>query len=130
MVQSTKTEGLVLDPKPVQPVTCAKHSLTFSLFSLIMAPRHLRGFQIHRNPLTSGHSMVKYPFLLFYDQKKFCFLRDAGSPLQRKKYYHFSLIFLYSCANTASQTSWALLTITKPRGTQLGTQPRNVFPEV
>ena len=62
MVPSTKTEGLVLDPKPVQLVTCAKHSLTFSLFSLITAPHHPWGFQIHRNPLTSGHSMVNILF--------------------------------------------------------------------
>lgn len=63
-------------------------------------------------------SLVGMPWLISFSTRrwsKVSFLRDAGSSLWRKKYYHFSLIFSHSCTNRASQLSKALLTSTKPR---------------
>lgn len=109
-VRPTKTGDQVMEPRLVQLVMHTEaHAVTSLLTPQIKAPCPLRG---HRYSLTSGHSVVNVLFCSC-DPKTFCFLRDAGSSLRRKKYYHFSLIFLHSRANRASQTSRVLLAIAK-----------------
>jgi hypothetical protein len=84
---------------------------------------------MHTSPLLGGHSMVNIHFCSTVIK------RDSVSSKMLEVPYGESNIII-SCSSfcthglAASQTSRALLTITKPRKKQLGTQNRNVFPEV